>query len=344
MPLIFLLGFYAFLLRRMYAVEHEPDEAYRAPTSDGVELSVVRYRPRGGAQSRAPLLFVHGLGANRFNFDLTRESSLAQYLAEQGYDCWLVDLRGCGDSTVPQGRWNWTFDDHALLDMPAALDLVRDQTGSERVHWIGHSMGGMLLYAYLLRGDASRIASGITLAAPVCFPRSEGVAGIAFLEGLVRRLPQLPVGHVQRLLTPLLGTVGSGLVRMQINVRNMEPAVLQGALYNTAAHLCPGVLAQFLDWLRTGDFRSADGAFSYRDNLHRIETPILVLAGRGDRIVPAPHARLAYERMDAQRCRYMEFCAEAGHCDDYGHADLVFGRRAREEVFPVIADWLRRAA
>jgi hypothetical protein len=32
----------------------------------------------------------------------------------------------------------------------------------------------------------------------------------------------------------------------------------------------------------------------------------------------------------------------ASACCDYGHSDLLFGRSAPEEVFPVVAAWLGR--
>ena len=62
-----------------------------------------------------------------------------------------------------------TVDDYVLLDIPAALDYIRKTTGFSQVHWVGHSMGGMLLYAYDALFDGGAVASGITLGSPIGF-------------------------------------------------------------------------------------------------------------------------------------------------------------------------------
>jgi hypothetical protein len=36
----------------------------------------------------------------------------------------------------------------------------------------------------------------------------------------------------------------------------------------------------------------------------------------------------------------VQFHLAGGHAADYGHTDLLFGKKAPEEVYPVIADWL----
>lgn len=342
MHLLAILYLYVVALRRLYHVEDQADERFFVTTTDGARLALYRYRPQGRTLPLEPVLLVHGLGANRLNFDLNEEFSLARDLAAQGMDCWLVDLRGCGASSVPETRWLWNFDDHALVDIPAALDFIRSLTGYERVHWVGHSMGGMLLYAYLLRGSPQRIASGITMGSPVCFsPRTDSMRHAVHFQNLIRLLPRVPNAFFLQLVTPLLGVVDlGGTVRRQMNPRNVDWGVMRGALYNTASHISPGVLGQFLSWMRSGDFTSADGAYSYQANLEQIETPLFVISGRGDRLVPACDSRSGFERVSSTTKRYLELCAEDGFADDYGHIDLVFGRHARVEVFPEIAAWL----
>jgi pimeloyl-ACP methyl ester carboxylesterase len=335
----FLLGLYLYILRRVFGLIDGADEHHWVKTCDGVSLAVARYRPRGVPRRTAPILMVHGLGANRFNFDLNEEYSLARYLAGEGHDCWLVDLRGCGESLVSRAQRRWNFDDHVFCDVPAVLDLMESCTGHRKTHWLGHSMGGMMLYAYLLRGMPERIESGITLAAPACFSRS-AVGGLFLLGRGVQIVPRLPLANLVRMAAPFLGHLSPKMMRLQMNMANIDRAILRGAAFNTASHLSTGVLAQFLDWMQCGEFRSADRTYSYTANLDQIETPLLVLAGRADAMVPACDAKRAFECARTQHKHYVEYGAESGHADDYGHIDLVFGRRARTEVFPEIARWL----
>lgn len=342
MPFVVLLFLYIWLLRRIAGPVPEADERHDATTRDGIRLALFRYRPLIEAPTkRDPVLLVHGLGANRLNFDVHHEVSLVRYLANQGFDCWLVDLRGCGESETPPGPWTWTFDDHALFDIPAAIDVIARVTGRSRIHWVGHSMGGMLLYTYLLRGDATRVASGVTLGAPVCFSAPASHLGrLLVFERIVKVLPVLPVAYLLRLTAPLLGYVHLPAVHRQMNVRNVDWKLIRTAVYNAVSHLAPGVVLQFFDWIRSGDFRSADRRYSYRDNLPAIKTPLFVIAGRGDRLVPVCDARAAYDVVSSAKKSYLELGAEQGFQDDYGHIDLIFGKRAHDEVYPHIAAWL----
>src|SRR5438876_406455 len=90
-----------FLAARYFFLPRYPDEIHSARPGAGWRIALVRYRPTPGPEATLPpapepLLLVHGIAANRYNFDLTDESSLARFLAASGYDVWLVELRGRG--------------------------------------------------------------------------------------------------------------------------------------------------------------------------------------------------------------------------------------------------------
>lgn len=120
-----------------------------AMTPDGVRLAIKRYRNPAGT----PVILQHGLAQNLHAWDLPVEGqSLAVYLAEHGYDVWVPSLRGHGrgiyTSEDAGGAWNWTIDDFAIFDASAIVDKVYTTTG-KKPFWVGHSMGGMIAYAYL---------------------------------------------------------------------------------------------------------------------------------------------------------------------------------------------------
>ena len=85
-------------------------------------------------------------------------SSLAVYLAERGHDVWVLELRGHGRSTpkptwletvLAQGRnegGSWSIMKYIDHDLPSAIQYVRNHTHAKKVHWVGHSMGGIVLY------------------------------------------------------------------------------------------------------------------------------------------------------------------------------------------------------
>ncbi|KAI7738892.1 hypothetical protein M8C21_002055 [Ambrosia artemisiifolia] len=60
-------------------------------------LALWRYRPSPQAISRKhPLLLLSGVGTNAIGYDLSPESSFARHMCEQGFDTWILEVRGAG--------------------------------------------------------------------------------------------------------------------------------------------------------------------------------------------------------------------------------------------------------
>jgi pimeloyl-ACP methyl ester carboxylesterase len=139
----FALALLAFLAigapARAYTVE-----SAIAVTQDRVVLALKRYKNPGGE----PVLMIHGFGSNMYEFDLP-SMSLADALARAGFDVWLANWRRTGKRPFrSSGRAGYTFDDVVHFDVPALVETVRAATG-RRPFLLGHSMGAMVIYAYL---------------------------------------------------------------------------------------------------------------------------------------------------------------------------------------------------
>jgi len=85
---------------------------HRAVTADGVTVALARYL--GTAKHNVPVLMTHGLFSNRQVC-----APLAQYLAREGFDCWVLELRGHGASQMPGSKPH--PDAWGLYDVPAAV-------------------------------------------------------------------------------------------------------------------------------------------------------------------------------------------------------------------------------
>lgn len=92
-----------------------------------------------------PLYMVHGIGSRKATW-----GGLVPNLASH-FTCVTSDLRGHGDSPVPATPY-------ALDDMVADLEALRQKLGHEKIHVIGHSLGGMIGPAYA-RAHPDRILS-----------------------------------------------------------------------------------------------------------------------------------------------------------------------------------------
>ena len=81
------------------------------------------------------VFFVHGIGARKTSWD-----EVCKFL-EKDFTCISYDLRGHGDS--PKGLLPYSLED--LVD---DLETLRQKLNIEKIHIVGHSLGGMIGPAY----------------------------------------------------------------------------------------------------------------------------------------------------------------------------------------------------
>ena len=86
--LVALYGWLGAFWRKRYAFEPGYGQVHYVSSGDGWRIALFRYLP-GKKKHETPVLLCHGLGANRFNFDLGEEKSLARWLRNQGFEVWL---------------------------------------------------------------------------------------------------------------------------------------------------------------------------------------------------------------------------------------------------------------
>ena len=92
---------------RKYPLRCYPDETYVIQTSDGWSLPLFRWHPNPEAPKQAtPVVLCHGLGVNHLNMDLDDDLSLARYLRDLGWECWVASLRSGYDDSIasPEGQ------------------------------------------------------------------------------------------------------------------------------------------------------------------------------------------------------------------------------------------------
>lgn len=133
-------------------VEPEPTErTHFVEARDGQQLALTEFVGMGldeqmPAPGAAPaFLLIHGFAQNRRAWTL---GPMPAALRARGARVFLGELRGHGDSKVER-KHMWTMEDHLDLDCPALIEGVQQLAGVERIHFVGHSMGGLLGSALL---------------------------------------------------------------------------------------------------------------------------------------------------------------------------------------------------
>jgi pimeloyl-ACP methyl ester carboxylesterase len=317
----------------------------RTRTRDGWSIAV--WNREGSGERRTPAFLVHGLGSNRHDLDCPDDRySLARYLHEDGFDVWIVELRGAGASNnrLKKAVRGFTIDDYIEHDLPAALALVERETGSGAVHWVGHSLGGSLAYPFIATNDA-RIRSAVTLGAPTmnALRHKHLEFTLPVAETLLKLVPYFwgykrgaQVGsYALKLGAPLLAKVLFTLENCDLRDLAKIGRVALDDVPN-------GVNLQMLEWYHARRMTSHYGTVDPIAALERTRTPLMVVAGSKDALTPLEDVRIAYDRSGASSKELLVCGREHGFSSDYGHIDLVFGKKARDEVFPRIREWFRK--
>ncbi len=140
-------------------------EEFMIPGGDpGVQLYVRNKHPRDVTQFSGDkvVLFLHGsLFAADTSFDLPLGGlSWMDYIAQHGYDAYLVDVRGYGKSSHPPEMSQPAANnppvvrtDTAVKDVGAAIDFIRKRRGTQKINLIGWSWGTTILGWYTAQNN-----------------------------------------------------------------------------------------------------------------------------------------------------------------------------------------------
>lgn len=320
--------------------------AHRARTGDGWEVSLHQYKPVGPSRGR-PVLLCHGISANDRNMDLDADHSLARWLAAQGREAWTLSLRGTGasDGIDPgQGRpGGYGLETFAEEDLKAAIRYVQKSSGASAIDYVGHSMGGMILYAYLSQGGEG-IHAAVTLGSPTRLDWGGTFDPVLERIGAAVVDPKapLPIIALAHSVMPLHGEIeGNPTELVLYNPKNVTPWTWKKLMAYAIDDISGTLALQMIGFIRTGRFTSSDGKIDYRADMARIRTPLLVVAGKLDRLAPPPAVRDAYRALGGPKTWWL-LSEDHGVRHDYAHMDFILGEHAPVEVWRPMLDFLDR--
>lgn len=330
-----------------------------AYTADGWRLGVRHYRPTQPDPQKLPVILCHGLGLNATFWTITNNHLPAQ-LNARGYDVYVFDIRGSGENGRPgrldrvnrrlrqtpfreRGERSWNVDDLWRYDVPAILEYVQRETGRDRVNWIGHSMGGMLMFPFLeFDQHAERIANFVAMGSTVILddaPEKDMLQANRALRAL--SLLASP-GRLGRPLTYFRLPGMSQIDRFYFSDVNVDDETVARFYGYTLEDPGAGAFRQLDPYLQFGHMLSADRRIDYSALLGRVHTPTLMVAGEADIISDIPSTEMTYHEIGSPDKTLLKLGRSHGQVADYGHCDLVWSRHASAEVFPPIIDWLDR--
>jgi len=302
--------------------------------TDTIDLRLVRLRPVTGP----PVVYVPGLGANPRSVDLVATPNLAEALHTSGHTPWAVDFRIA-----------WRRGGMCSLSLLRALELalveLEDHSGhrAHRFGAIGHSLGGILLLGIAARGVPLKrlITLGTGLDYRLGHVDLKHLLRFMKIRGRLRRASQglggFPLRRPARVLAPLFGRG----VNLPLQVDQFHPGATQGSVIRRffregVADVPFPLLLDLTGLFREEGLRFGDGA-ALKDQVRRLDVPVMLVAGRQDRQCPVDSVRDAADRIPGSAL------VEVGTSEPglgYGHMDLLLGRHAGRDVFPPILQFL----
>ncbi|CAO2198014.1 unnamed protein product [Urochloa humidicola] len=246
--------------------------------------------------------------------------------------------------------YDWDFDHYLEEDVPAAMDYIKRQSVPKdgKLLAIGHSMGGILLYAMVSKcgfeGAEPELAAIVTLASSVDYTTSN--SSLKLLLPLadpaeILRVPAIPLGALLSATYPISSRAPYilSLLRSQISAKEMmDPELLSKLILNNFCTVPAKVLLQLTTAFRDGGLCNRTGTFFFKDHLHKIKVPVLALAGDEDLVCPPEAVYETVKLIPQHLVTYKVFGKPEG--PHYAHYDLVGGRKAVHEVYPCIIEFL----
>ncbi len=282
-------------------------------------LHLARFRPQSAAPERGPALLLHGSVENgRVFYSPDGEKGLAPYLAHQGFDVFVADLRGRGDSSPPIGRDSPYGQTEAITeDLPALIQAVNASTGGLSQTWIAHSWGGVLLFSYLARFP--HLAPSVH--AVVCFG-SKRVIAVRNWEVLWK------IGVAWNVVAPLATRLWGYLPARTLGLGSDNET-------KTSHADCKKWVAGAA-WIDPGD------GFDYGKRIVDAKLPpTLYLAGQADHCLGHPRDVGAFSReVGADNSELWLLSKRQGFLHDYGHIDMLTHPDAPNDHFPKVVAWL----
>lgn len=300
------------------------------------------YRYSGeGLKHRIPVLFTYALINKAYILDLTPGMSMVERLVKDGFDVYLLEW----------GDFEWedrklTLADFVYKYIARAAQKVAQLSHSEEISIVGYCMGGTMATMYASLFPRPIVRNLVLLAAPLRFDVGAGTETrwleTAFghdVDKLVDTFELIPKEFVDigvKMLKPVNNFIGTysrlwKMVEEGVPVDNWK---VLNKWVDDNINFPGGAYRQWINdcyhenKLVKGEFRLRGNAV----NLGRITANLLVMAGVNDHLVRPPQAQAAMDALSSLDKEYHEF--------PIGHGGLVFGKVAREQVYPLLSEWL----
>jgi len=273
-----------------------------------VQIAVTRLGFHGKADEErgVPVILLHGSFSNRGFWFSDSGKGFAKSLLEAGFDPWMVEARGHGDSPENDNYKDNNVELYSQFDLPAVQSFIFEQT-SKKAFWVGHSLGGVTI--------ATAVAGGHADVAKV--------QGIVLFGSQVSRYP---------IVLRIPG------IRVSVRLALLAKKRLSGK--NIGPEQEPvGIAKEFVRWAGLFSGWKSKKGISYWKSIQEEAVPILAFGAQKDKGDPARHC-LKLAKAFSNNAKFYLLSKKDGFKQDYNHVDMVVSKPAEEEVWPKAIEWM----
>jgi predicted alpha/beta hydrolase len=288
-----------------------------------IELNTIEklHLKRIYAKENGPVVFMlHGSIENGRIFYSNSGKGFAPYLARNGYDVYIADIRGRGLSTPKINRDSLTGQTETITEeIPAFLNEIQKIRGNTPQHWIGHSWGGVLLASYFARYEKEH-----KLVKSMVFFATKKAITVFNSDKLIK------INFFWNFFAFILTAIYGYL-----------PATRYGYGSDNETKKSH---RQTTEWVKNQPWVDTDDGFNYGQKIKEFPLPpLLSITGAADTYLGHPvDVNNFVKEAGNENSKFIIIGKENGNKHDYGHIDILTQPDALEDHFPMVLNWLKK--
>jgi polyhydroxyalkanoate synthase len=305
------------------------------------KLKVYHYKQEDEVTCGVPVLIVYALVNRQYMLDLQPDRSIVRNLLQHGMDLYIIDW---GYPT--KADMYLTLDDYINGYLNNCVDMIRKQTGNDKITLMGICQGGTFcgIYSALY---PEKVKNLVTLVAPFDFSTNDALlfswAKNMNVDALVDTYKVVPGDFLNAgflMLMPF--TLNIGKYVDMLDVTQEKESLLNFLRMEKWIFDSPGqageCLRQFIKDCYQGN-KLVKGELKVGErlvDLKNITMPLLNIYASGDHLVPPAATRPLNDLVGSTDKSLYEFKG--------GHIGVFVGSKSQKELAPAISKWLHERA
>jgi len=299
------------------------------------------YRYRSDQREHTvPILLVFALINRPEIFDLRPGNSFVEFLLASGFDVFLVDWGVPDEADADMGLAEFICD-----ELHWAVRETLRACGTDELTLLGWCIGGTLCAIYCALHPAGAVRNAVLLTTPIEPNRSLYASWVGHDEFDVeliaeryRVVPGSGIDWANKLMKPVTNYLTTYRRLFQSILGGNDPRLGYQGMAKWVADNPPfpgKAYREWITWMYQENKLVTGGVYlrGQRVDLAQIEQNLLVVTADGDHIAPPAGTIPILELVASEDVTHLE--------RQGGHIGLMAGSKAKQEIWPELADWLR---